>query len=145
MSNLLVIDATRRDLPVFMASVTEAIPTVVGYGQASRLVLRNAMDLGSLCELGTIEAGLPVLVLGEGYSARSSCGYVALHNTSYPAATPVEVVGLRGFPWMHHKGLKPVRPVKAYLVSNCAAIKRLPSTPHANGRCRQTRKILISI
>lgn len=77
MTAMLVIDTTSRTLAVYTADVTQA---------ETGLVIREGLEIGPLQLLvpggrdwqNPVETGMPVLVLGDGYQAQSSAGFVRL-------------------------------------------------------------------
>ena len=90
MTNVLVIDTSERSLPTFVASATQV-------GNSSRLVLRHAADGPSLERIsisGIPNTTMPVLLVGGGYKAQSSEGFVRV-NADGPSQE-VWVVGAAG-------------------------------------------------
>lgn len=87
------IDTCSRELHVFTASMTRV-------AESGGLVLRMGAQLGRLTELlaagnGQLRLNMPLVVVGGGYAARSSDGFVGLHIPGYMPR--VEVVGGAGF------------------------------------------------
>lgn len=91
MTTMLTIDTTSRDLAVWTANVTRA--------ECGGLVVRYGLRLPSLgwmvrdrdwrCPLAP---DLPVLLIGEGYQARSSAGHVTVHARWAPDQAVVGVL-----------------------------------------------------
>ena len=114
MTSMLVIDATARSLAVFTANITNA---------PAGLVVRPALELPGLdFFIGDADwrspkiTGLPVLLIGDGYSAQSSAGFVRVEGIApYPA---VPIVG-----WLGDRGLRAIKPCQARLMNPVRLVK----------------------
>lgn len=119
MTSMLIIDTTTRGLAVFTANVTRA---------ATGLVVRPGLELpglgllakGSSCQPKD-SGGLPVLLIGDGYQARSSAGFVAVTGAIPWQTHPV--VG-----WLGDHGLRVIRPRTARLLGPVSIVEDKAST-----------------
>ena len=85
---VLVVDIRNRDLMVSTASCTKTA--------AGEVILRKGADIGHLCELKTTEfREQVVLLLGDGYEAQSSEGFVRIIGDSHLGR--VRVTGYMGY------------------------------------------------
>jgi len=122
---MLVIDARSREVATYVANVTRA---------EAGLVVRKAIELPSLFRLAQgrgwdnpFPTDMPVLVIGQGYQARSSCGFVTVqygtkvevwHRIEDDAELHIAVVAMQGD---DDRPLRMVRPVEA-AVFKCARL-----------------------
>lgn len=121
MTSMLVIDTTTRTLAVFTANVTRA---------EAGLVVRPGLELpglgffaaGSSWTQPKDSAGLPVLLIGDGYTARSSAGFVSVTGGGLPSQTH-PVVG-----WLGDRGLRVIRPRMARLLGPVRIVEDKAST-----------------
>ena len=114
MTSMLVIDTTSRSLAVFTANVSNA---------PAGLVIRPGLELPGLGHfLRTADwrspkiTGLPVLLIGDGYQAQSSAGFV-----SVTGAIPWEKTPIVG--WLGDRGLRTVKPIEARLLQPVRMLK----------------------
>ena len=114
MTSMLVIDTTSRALAVFTANVTQA---------PAGLVVRPGLELpgldffvGDADWRSPKKSKLPVLLIGEGYSAQSSAGFVSLKGAIPWEKTPI--VG-----WLGDRGLRAIKPLEARLLEPVRMLK----------------------
>lgn len=137
----LVIDCRTRKLEVFVASATQA-QTDNPY----QLVLRHALDLGSILDLlaptdqearKKFLADMPVILMGE-YQARSSAGHVTVHSAdswdeAHDGHRKVLIVGGLGEVFGGRGALRVLgNPIRATLVRGPVEVVELRGTKNSN-------------
>ncbi len=133
-STMLVVDTTNRGLEMFTANVSRA---------ETGLVVRPALPLpglgffarGADWRRPKDSAGLPVLLIGDGYEARSSAGFVAVSGHEHLPKVPI--IG-----WLGDHGLRVIRPRVARLLGPVRFIADLSAM---NSNARTAEAVLAGI
>lgn len=127
MTTMLVVDTSTRDLEMFTANVSRS---------ATGLVVRPALRLPGLAFFARgsgwrspKETGLPVLLLGDGYQARSSAGFVELRG-----ALPWQTYPVVG--WLGDRGLRVIWPRTARLLGSVRVVGSQPPRTRTAARLR---------
>lgn len=126
MTKMLVIDTTNRGLTLATANVSRS---------QTGLVIRPALGLpglgffaeGADWRSPKDSGGLPVLLIGDGYQARSSAGFVSVTGAGLPYQTH-PVVG-----WLGDHGLRVIRPRVARLLGPVRFVAEKSAT-NSNGQ-----------